>query len=143
MLEKPEEKEFHKKWESLYVFTGRRSDLTTMISIAVINPMILYVFIGYVAGKLISLPVLYLIIDGVLFLQWGLLVKRRKRKIEQSIQDVAGQMDTIREKINELGTTVLIVTHEKELVNQFSKRVVAIDGGHIISDGMDGYYNYE
>lgn len=28
---------------------------------------------------------------------------RRKRKIEQSIQDVAGQMDTIREKINELG----------------------------------------
>ena len=47
------------------------------------------------------------------------------------------------EKINELGTTVLIVTHEKELVNQFSKRVVAIDGGHIISDGMDGYYNYE
>lgn len=83
MLEKPEEKEFHKKWESLYVFTGRRSDLTTMISIAVINPMILYVFIGYVAGKRISLPVL--------------------RKIEQSIQDVAGQMDTIREKINELG----------------------------------------
>ena len=57
MLEKPEEKEFHKKWESLYVFTGRRSDLTTMISIAVINPMILYVFIGYVAGKRISLPV--------------------------------------------------------------------------------------
>ena len=55
MLEKPEEKEFHKKWESLYVFTGRRSDLTTMISIAVINPMILYVFIGYVAGKRISL----------------------------------------------------------------------------------------
>ena len=103
MLEKPEEKEYNKKWESLYVFTGRRSDLTTMISIAVINPMILYVFIGYVAGKRISLPVLYLIIDGVLFLQWGLLVKRRKRKIEQSIQDVAGQMDTIREKINELG----------------------------------------
>lgn len=79
MLEKPEEKEFHKKWESLYVFTGRRSDLTTMISIAVINPMILYVFIGYVAGKRISLPVLYLIIDGVLFLQWGLLVKDGKK----------------------------------------------------------------
>jgi len=47
------------------------------------------------------------------------------------------------EKINELGTTVLVVTHEKELVNQFSKRVVAIDGGRIISDGMDGYYSYE
>lgn len=47
------------------------------------------------------------------------------------------------QKINELGTTVLVVTHEKTLVNAFSKRVVAIDGGRLISDGMDGYYNYE
>ena len=62
-----------------------------------------------------------------------------------------GNLDPVRsleimlllEKINELGTTVLVVTHEKELVNAFSKRVVAIDGGHIISDGMDGYYSYE
>ena len=46
------------------------------------------------------------------------------------------------EKINELGTTVLVVTHEKELVNSFCKRVVAIDTGSIISDGMDGYYCY-
>ena len=46
-------------------------------------------------------------------------------------------------KINELGTTVLVVTHEKELVESFSKRVIAIDGGKIISDGMGGYYNYE
>ena len=50
---------------------------------------------------------------------------------------------TLLEKIHELGTTVLVVTHEKELVNRFAKRVVAIDGGRIISDGMDGYYNYE
>ncbi|MEG1789249.1 MAG: cell division ATP-binding protein FtsE [Oscillospiraceae bacterium] len=62
-----------------------------------------------------------------------------------------GNLDPVRslelmlllEKINELGTTVLVVTHEKELVNAFSKRVVAIDGGHVISDGMDGYYSYE
>jgi len=47
------------------------------------------------------------------------------------------------EKINELGTTVLVVTHEKELVNAFSKRVVALDQGSIVSDGMDGYYSYE
>ena len=47
------------------------------------------------------------------------------------------------EKINEMGTTILVVTHEKELVNAFSKRVIAIDGGHLISDGMDGYYSYE
>lgn len=102
MLEKPEERQFHKKWENLYVFTGQRSDLTTMISIAVINPMVLYVFIGYVAGKKTSLPMLYLIIDGVLFLQWGLLVKRRKRKMEVSMQNGDGQLEMIREKINEL-----------------------------------------
>ena len=47
------------------------------------------------------------------------------------------------QKINELGTTVLVVTHEKPLVDKLSKRVIAIDGGRIISDGMDGYYNYE
>ena len=45
------------------------------------------------------------------------------------------------ERINELGTTMLVVTHEKELVNRFSKRVVAIENGRIISDGTGGYYN--
>lgn len=44
------------------------------------------------------------------------------------------------EQINALGTTVMVVTHEKELVNRFTKRVVAINEGKIISDGMDGYY---
>ena len=44
------------------------------------------------------------------------------------------------EQINALGTTVMVVTHEKELVNRFTKRVVAISEGRIISDGMDGYY---
>ena len=47
------------------------------------------------------------------------------------------------ERINALGTTVMVVTHEKELVDRFTKRVVAIDEGKVISDGMDGYYDYE
>ena len=62
-----------------------------------------------------------------------------------------GNLDPVRslelmlllEKINEMGTTILVVTHEKELVNAFSKRVITIDSGHVISDGMDGYYSYE
>lgn len=45
------------------------------------------------------------------------------------------------EKINELGTTMLVVTHEKELVNRFSKRVIAIEGGRIMSDETGGYYD--
>ena len=62
-----------------------------------------------------------------------------------------GNLDPVRslelmlllEKINELGTTVLVVTHEKELVDAFSKRVISIDAGRVISDGLDGYYGYE
>lgn len=44
------------------------------------------------------------------------------------------------EKINDMGTTILVVTHERELVNRFDKRVVAIDSGRIISDAAGGYY---
>ena len=47
------------------------------------------------------------------------------------------------EKINELGTTVLVVTHEKELVDQLEKRVIAIERGSVISDRTGGYYTDE
>ncbi len=43
------------------------------------------------------------------------------------------------DKINQLGTTILVVTHEKELVNEFGKRVVALSEGTVVSDGTDGY----
>ena len=46
---------------------------------------------------------------------------------------------TLLQEINNLGTTVLVVTHEMELVDRFAKRVIAIDEGLVISDGMDGY----
>ena len=62
-----------------------------------------------------------------------------------------GNLDPVRslelmllfEKINSMGTTILVVTHEKELVNAFSKRVISIDNGEVISDGMDGYFGNE
>ena len=47
------------------------------------------------------------------------------------------------EEINNLGTTVLVVTHEKDLVETFSKRVIAIDDGMVVSDGTEGYYSHE
>ena len=53
------------------------------------------------------------------------------------------ELMTLFEKINELGTTVLIVTHEKELVDKFEKRVIVINNGEIISDQTGGYYEYE
>ena len=53
------------------------------------------------------------------------------------------ELMTLFEKINELGTTILIVTHEKELVDKFEKRVMVINNGEIISDQTGGYYEYE
>lgn len=50
------------------------------------------------------------------------------------------ELMTLFQKINELGTTVLIVTHEKGLVDAFEKRVVVIDQGEVVSDQTGGYY---
>ena len=47
---------------------------------------------------------------------------------------------TLLERINAMGTTMLVVTHERDLVNHFSKRVVAIQNGELISDEQGGYY---
>ena len=46
---------------------------------------------------------------------------------------------TLLVKITQLGTTVLVVTHEKDLVNKFGKRVITIDQGRIINDSVGGY----
>ena len=43
------------------------------------------------------------------------------------------------EEINNLGTTMLVVTHAQDLVKRFHKRTIVIDDGIIVSDGMDGY----
>ena len=53
------------------------------------------------------------------------------------------ELMSLLQEINNLGTTVLVVTHEQELVRRLDKRVIAIDDGMVISDGMDGYFSYE
>ncbi len=47
------------------------------------------------------------------------------------------------QEINNLGTTMLVVTHEHDLVKRFGKRVIAIDNGLVVSDGMDGNSHHE
>lgn len=44
------------------------------------------------------------------------------------------------DEINKSGTTVLVVTHNKEIVNQMEKRVVTLKKGVIISDEEKGAY---
>lgn len=43
-------------------------------------------------------------------------------------------------KINSLGTTVLLVTHNKDVVNNLRGRVITLDSGYIISDQARGRY---
>ncbi len=43
-------------------------------------------------------------------------------------------------EINKRGTTVLVVTHEHELVKSFGKRVITIDAGRVVSDSDDDRY---
>ena len=46
---------------------------------------------------------------------------------------------TLLERINALGTTVVVVTHERGLVNHFDKRVITINDGMVAGDGMGRY----
>lgn len=44
-------------------------------------------------------------------------------------------------QINELGTTVILATHNKEVVNQLNRRVIVLDNGRIVRDEEKGRYS--
>lgn len=44
------------------------------------------------------------------------------------------------EKINQLGTTLILATHDKEIINSLEKRVITLDRGRIIRDEEKGKY---
>ncbi len=46
------------------------------------------------------------------------------------------------EEINKRGTTVIVVTHDREIVNAMKKRVITIHNGKVVSD-EEGGYEYE
>lgn len=46
-------------------------------------------------------------------------------------------------EINAEGTTIVMATHDKEIVDAMGKRVIAIEGGHIVRDEASGVYGYE
>ena len=55
--------------------------------------------------------------------------------------DTAQGIMELLEQINETGTTIVMVTHAKDIVDRMKKRVVAIEGGHIVRDET-GEYGY-
>lgn len=46
----------------------------------------------------------------------------------------------ILEKINSLGTTILMATHDKNIVNAMKKRVIRLENGQLVSDKLKGTY---
>lgn len=47
------------------------------------------------------------------------------------------------EEINDMGTTVVMATHNRDIVNEMKKRVIAIEDGQIVRDELRGEYGYE
>jgi cell division transport system ATP-binding protein len=46
-------------------------------------------------------------------------------------------------RINQAGTTIVMATHDKTIVDALQKRVIAIEGGRIVRDEAKGAYGYE
>lgn len=46
-------------------------------------------------------------------------------------------------EINKMGTTIIMVTHDTEIVNALKKRVILLDSGRIVKDFEEGTYNHE
>lgn len=57
--------------------------------------------------------------------------------------DTAMEIMRLIDMINRRGTTVIMVTHDKNIVNAMRKRVVAIDAGYIVRDAKGGEYGYD
>ena len=47
------------------------------------------------------------------------------------------------EEINKMGTTIIMVTHDTEIVNKLKKRTILLDSGRILRDFEKGTYNHE
>ena len=59
--------------------------------------------------------------------------------------DTAYGIMELLDEINMTGTTIVMVTHAKDIVDRMNKRVIAIDAGHIVRDeyGQYGYEDYD
>ncbi len=57
--------------------------------------------------------------------------------------ETSWEIMNIFEEINNRGTTIVMATHNKEIVNTIRHRVIAIEGGRIVRDEQRGDYGYE
>ncbi len=54
--------------------------------------------------------------------------------------EMAREIMELLNQINQNGTTVIVVTHDNTLVNEFNKRVIHIEKGRVVTDQVGGYY---
>ena len=57
--------------------------------------------------------------------------------------DTSWDIMDIFKRINADGTTIVMATHDKSIVDAMKRRVIAIEGGHIVRDEAQGGYGYE
>ncbi|EJR48836.1 cell division ATP-binding protein FtsE [Bacillus cereus VD107] len=59
--------------------------------------------------------------------------------------DIETALDIMKifKRINERGTTIVMATHNADIVNTIRHRVIAIEGGKIVRDEIEGGYGYE
>ena len=56
--------------------------------------------------------------------------------------DTAWEIMRLLEEVNKLGTTVIVATHAKDIVNRMNKRVIALKDGVIVRDEKEGQYDH-
>jgi cell division transport system ATP-binding protein len=57
--------------------------------------------------------------------------------------DTSWEIMKLFQRINDRGTTIVMATHNKEIVNTMRKRVIAIEAGEIVRDEEKGLYGYD
>ncbi len=88
------------KWSKLIKFLfPNEMQVIQFISVAVIDPGIVILFVDYVWGKILNIPLTYLIMEVIIFSWWIWRSFRYKRRMEMMNED---RMEQIEQKLEEL-----------------------------------------
>lgn len=58
-------------------------------------------------------------------------------------ENTSMEIMNVLEEVNRLGTTIIMVTHDTEIVNKLKKRTILLDSGHVVKDYKKGTYVHE
>ena len=58
-------------------------------------------------------------------------------------ENTSMEIMNVLEEINKLGTTIIMVTHDTDIVDRMKKRVILLDSGRVLKDYEEGEYKHE